>query len=259
MGQANPLALKRTIESFAPVVNDIVFGDMLVFEEDRRLMETYKKEHPLRTVRLPFDYIFKMGFSHTLNTISAWAKNDLVLYMNVSEVCQTGIDKIIQTVEDNPDCNAFYFDHEVEKHRWFRLYDRRVIKWDGLIHEEIQGDINPYPHPLFRMADTDKDSGNEFKASVANSVKEINYFKQYMEIVDYPHKQGITNDWWVNFAKENYESMKERLLKKGKHYAGFVNGDFDEFFSGLKDDDYFENVKFDSSNLIEFQGSTKSL
>jgi len=39
MGQANPMALKRTLESFKGIVGEVVYGDVLIFDEDREVVK----------------------------------------------------------------------------------------------------------------------------------------------------------------------------------------------------------------------------
>lgn len=256
MGQGNVKALKKTLDSFRGVYDEVVYGDMLIFDEDRLLLEKYQLEYPLRIIKLPFNYIFQMGFSNCLNFLINNAKNDLVLYMNTSEVIDEdyGINNII---DENPNCNAFYFSHREEKHRWFRLFDRREVEWSGRIHEEPVGEIRPYHKPIFMMKDEEKDMDDKFKAAVFNSVKEMVYWRQLMMIVDNKKVQGATNDYWINYAREQYQSMSERLKEKGNQYDSFKTGNFGLFLKDINESSYFETVRFDSSDMINFQGNRK--
>ncbi len=258
MGQGNVLALKKTLESFKDIVDEFVYGDLLIFDEDRVMIKEYEKNYNFRRIALPFNYIFQMGFSSLLNYLISNAKNDMVLYMNTSEVIDEdyGINEIVNS---NTDCNAFYFTNRNEKHRWFRCFDRRYVKWDGRIHEEPVGDLKPYHKPIFMMKDEEKDMVDEFKAAVFNSVKEMVYWNQLMRIVDYPKEKGITNEYWVNFAKEQYQSMKERLELKGNQYRAFITGDFGMFVNEIQTSDYFEKERFVSNGLINFQGARKDI
>lgn len=256
MGAGNVLALKKTLDSFKGIVDEVVYGDVLLFSEDRLILESYKEEYNINIQRLPFNYIFQMGFSSCLNFLISNAKNDMVIYLNTSEVIDEnyGINDII---DNNPDCNAFYFSHRVETHRWFRCFDRREVKWDARLHEEPIGDMRPYHKPIFMMKDEEKDMLDEFKAAVLNSVKECVYWNQLITIVDKPKEQGITNDHWVNFAKQEYQSMKDRLAAKGKHYEAFKIGDFQMFLDDIHSSDYFKNERFVSNDMINFQGNRK--
>lgn len=258
MGQGNVLALKKTLDSFKGVVDEVVYGDLLIFNDDRDVLNSYTTEYNLRVIRLPFNYIFQMGFSNLLNYLISNAKNDMVLYMNTSEVIDEdyGINDIVNS---NLDCNAFYFTNRNEKHRWFRCFDRQHVKWDGRIHEEPIGDLKPYHKPIFMMKDEEKDMADEFKAAVFNSVKEMVYWNQLMRIVDKPKEKGITNEYWVNFAKEQYQSMKERLELKGNQYKAFLTGDFDLFMNEIQTSDYFQKERFVSNELINFQGARKNI
>lgn len=250
--QGNPIALKRTIDSLVGVCDEFIIGDVCVFESDREIIESYKNDYNIKTVRLPFDFIFKNGFSETLNTLAGNASNDLVLYLNVGEVVASDKEKILPALSE--EYNAYYIDHSQEKHRWWRFYDRRFLKWEGLLHEELFGDYIPYHKAIFRFADTDKDMVNTFKAAVYNSIKECVYWRQLMRLVDEPGCSPSTNEGWINFAKETYSSMKERLDAKGNGYTAFLNGDFDMFVDYITNNPELEKERYESSIAIEYQG-----
>jgi len=261
MGAGNVKVLKDTLESFKGVVDEVVYGDMLLFKEDRDLLHTYKKEYNINIRPLPFNYIFQMGFASCLNFLASHAKNDYVLYMNTSEVIDEDYG-ILETIEANPQCNMFYFNHREEKHRWFRCYNKKRLQWSGVIHEEvvpIVGDFVPYHKPIFMMKDLEKDMDNPLKAAVFNSVKELSYFNNYMKLVDAPKGVGATNSGWFQFAKDNYDSMKERLLQKGKQYEAFMIGDFNMLMDEIKNSDYFKTARFESSHGMNFQGARKDI
>src|SRR6478736_9313933 len=110
MGAGNVKALGKTLESFKNVFDEVVYGDMLLFEEDREAIWSYKREYNMQVVALPFNFIFRHGFSNTLNTLAQEATNDYVVYMNTSEIIDEDYG-IVDIVKSNPDCNAFYFIH----------------------------------------------------------------------------------------------------------------------------------------------------
>lgn len=259
MGQANPVALKRTIESFKGIVDEIIFGDLLIFESDRELIETYCFYSNFHIVRLPFNYIFENGFAATLNKLAEHATNDWVLYMNVSEVID-GEHPIKEQM--SKDYNCYSFDHAVDPHRWFRLYNRKELQWEGVIHEEVRPLVNregrPCPFYVFRMKDTEKDSADPFKEKVANDVKELCYFKNYTRLVLEP-SAGATHSNWVKWATDSYESLKERLLKKGKRYEAFMTGNLEMYLEDINTNPEFAEERFKSSDLINFQGDRKLL
>lgn len=251
-------ALKKTLDSFKDVCNEVVYGDLLIFEEDRLLLKEYQKEYNLKIVPLVFNHIFKNGFAKTLNDIAFHATNDFVLYMNTSEVVD-GEQRILRLMNEMfHEYNCFAFDHAQESHSWFRLYNRHEVWWDGVIHEELIGNRKDCPYYLFRMKDEEKDNDDTFKAKVYNDIKEICYFYQYLKLVDNPAIKGITNDWWVNFAKENYDSMKQRLFDKRERYEAFLEGDFGKFIKAINEPS-FKDETHKSSTLVEFQGDQKTL
>lgn len=258
MGQGNPIALKRTLESFKGVCNEVVFGDLLIFEKDRELIYSYCREYNMSIANFPFNFIFENGFANTLNTManSPFVTNDFVLYMNVGEVIDGEFD-ILGKI--NHDFNAYYLDHATETHHWYRLYNRRQLQWGGMIHEEIVGNRRPYPSPIFRFADTEKDMQSEFYAKVMNDVKEMVYFNQYIKLVEQPDQIGITNNGWVEYAKDGYESLKERITKKGKRYEAFKEDNLPKFMEDIFTNPEFEKERHESNDMINFQGARKDI
>lgn len=258
MGAGNPIVLKETFKSLSTICDEIIYGDLMLFQKDRELVRSYRNEFNLRIFNYEFNFIFKNGFSDILNSLASWATNDLTLYMNTSEIISVdhgAVDAVVQ----NADCNAFYFDHAKDPHRWFRLGDRRNLKWSGLIHEQLSGEWKPYHRPIFTMADLEKDMEDPFKAKVLNSLKELVYFEQYIRIADDPTLLGETDPGWLRFAKADYDDFKRRLHKREKQYEALQLGDYEMFMKAIHDDPEFEKEKFVSSNKIEFQGDKKYL
>lgn len=256
MGAGNVIVLRETLESLKTVCDEIIYGDLLLFPEDREIVHIYEREYNMKIVKFPFDYIFKNGFSACLNTLAEKASNDMVVYMNTSEVIEKD-NGILKTI--SPEYNCYFFDHATDPHRWFRMYNRKELKWSGRIHEEVVGEHRPYHKPIFRMADLEKDMYSGFKAKVFDTVKEIVYFTQYMKLIDEPEGIGGTNEGWIKFAHENYESMRCRLLAKGKQYEAFQKGDYTMFMESIYSDQNFTKEIFESSDLVEFQNDPKYL
>lgn len=252
MGQGNPVALKRTLDSFKGTVDEIIFGDLLIFDSDRAIIEKYKEEYNLQIIRMPFNFIFDHGFALTLNALAFHATNDWILYMNVSEVMD-GDHPIKAQMSDEYNC--YPLDHAVETHRWFRLYNRKELQWGGIIHEEVIGDLRQCPFFVMRFQDTEKDVEDSFKAKVCNDVKEINYWKQYMLLVEDPALRGTTHQGWIDHAKADYDHFKERMLKKGKRYEAFLTGNLTMYLEDIYTNPEFEKERFESTELINFQGN----
>jgi len=260
MGAGNVIVLKETLKSLSTICDEIIYGDMLLFEDDRRIVYSYTNEFNLKIFPLPFDYIFVNGFASVLNLLASEASNSTILYLNTSEIiqCDNGILDIV-----SPEYNCYYFDHFSDPHRWYRFYDKRELQWSGKIHESLEAlpgcDFRPYHKPVFRMADMEKDMQSAFKAYIFNSCKEIVYFKNYMSIVDNPETMGATDPGWIKFATENYDSMKERLLTKGVMYQAFLDGNYDVLMKAIYDNPEFGREKFESNIGIEYQGDKKYL
>lgn len=257
MGAGNVLVLRKTLESFKGICDEVIYGDLLLWESDREIVKGYAEEFNMRIVQFPFDYIFRRGFSDLLNMLAAFASNDMVLYMNTSEVVQEDYG-VVDVVKNNPDCNAFFFIHKTDPHRWHRLYNKKEMRWSGRIHEQLKGEYKPYHHPVFCMADLPKDMGGTTKSKVLDSLKEIVYFQQYIEIVDKPEELGETDPGWLAFAKADYESFKERLQKKGRLYEAIRSERYEEFMKVISENDW-DKETYVSSIAVEFQNDKKYL
>jgi len=249
--QGNPIALKRTIdnvlENFQGKVNEVIVGDLCVFKEDSesiKVMSALMPKGVVKVVELNFNSLFSYGFGSTLNTLAKFATNDLILYLNVGEIVEANM----QIDLLNQGYNSFQFNHATDPHKWTRLYNRTVLQWSGRIHEEVVGDRNTCPSMLFTMADTEKDSHDPFKAQVYNDIKELVYFNQYIKLVEEPNERGATNQGWITYAQDGYQSLTDRLAKKGKRYEAFKEGDLQKYLDNCAE---FEN--FDNNNLIHYQ------
>lgn len=259
MSQGNPIALKRTLNSFDGIVDEVIYGDLCVFPEDKIEIAKFNG-YNMTTVKLPFNYIFENGFSNVLNYLTDIAQNELCLYMNCSEVID-GEQRILELLDhfDKDNYNAFPFDHNSDPHTWYRMWNKSEMKWAGLIHEELIGKGRYCPYYIFRMADTDKDMDDPFKAKVMNDIKELTYFQQYVTLVEHPRFRSITNDYWINFAKDSYSSLKERLQNKGKRYEAFLLGDLGMYMKDALENKEFHLEEQKTNNIIEMQGDKKFL
>lgn len=255
--QGNPVALKRTLDSVAGIVDEIVIGSVCIFDDDVEIIKGYGAEYNVKVIQLPFNMIYHQGFASTLNFIAAHATNSLCLYLNVGEIIEVGKDEILSKISD--DYNCYYIDHKIEKHRWFRVWNKNEMSWGGIIHEEIIGNHKPFHKPLFTFADTEKDMDNPFKTKVYNDIKEICYFGQYIKLVEHPELKGITNEHWVKFSNDEYDSLNERMAKKGKRVTAFNIGDKEMYLNDIYTNVEFEKERFDSSELINFQGARKDI
>jgi hypothetical protein len=246
------MALKRTIDSLKGICDEFIVGSVCIFPEDDQAIVNMKHEYNVKVIGLPFNHIYKYGFSDTLNCLASFATNPIVIYLNVGEVIEKADGDILGKI--SPEYNCYYIDHSQENHRWYRCYNHLEMKWSGLIHEDLIGEHKPYHKPIFTFADTDKDMDSPFKAKVYNDVKELCYWEQLCKIVDDPNLLAGTDAGWINFAKDNYESMQERLNKKGNRYEAFETGNYFMYMSDIYSNPEFKDELFESNHMIEFQG-----
>ncbi len=260
MLSGNVIILEETIKSLLTICDEVVIGDLIVFPEDRERLCWYQTKYNIKIIKLPFDNLFKNGFSFVLNLLAAEASNNTVLYLNTSEVIEkdNGVLGIV-----SPEYNCYHFDHGTDRHRWHRFYDKRELQWSGRIHEALEAlrgcEFRPYHKPIFRMADKEKDMQSAFKAYIFNSIKEITYFRNYMSILDEPETIGATDPGWIPFVKDNYDYWKNKLEGKGDIYKAFVTGDYDLLMKSINNINEFEKEKFESNIGIEYQGDKKYL
>lgn len=170
--------------------------------------------------------------------------------MNVSEV----IEGPVQTQLINGQYNCFKFDHATETHKWLRLWDKRECRWAGRIHEEVGGGVKVCPEILFRMADTEKDNGNPFRAWVYNFIKDVVYHQQYNIIATNEREIGPTNQGWVKWAKESYDHHYAKVHEHPQLLGHFITNDIPAF---LKEAEkcWKESPNFVNTNMVHYQGN----
>lgn len=222
--QGNPVALRRTVDnlksSFGGLLNEFVVGDLSVF--DGQFESGFDD---VRFHKLPFNFLFKNGFSAALNLLAEQATNDLCIYLNVGEIVECNLNTDLISAP----YNCYSFNHAVDPHTWFRMWDRKHIAWSGRIHEELRGPLKKCPQHLFRMADTPKDEEDDFKAGVYNDIKEMVYFQQYVHLVERPEDLGATNVHWLKYAQDGLWDLQKKLKEKGDRYQAFLEGDLEKY------------------------------
>lgn len=260
--QGNPIAFKRTVDSvkekFGDLLTEVIVGDLCPFTDDRDQMAQYRGKIPVDIHVVPFDlaWIFNHGFSSILNDLALRAKNDMILYMNVSEV----IEGPVRTELIIPQYTGYTFDHATDTNKWIRLYDKRDCRWSGRIHEIVVGGLKPCPDIIFRMADTEKDNGNPFRAWVYNWIKEVVYFQNYRLLVTDPTQRFHTDQGWINWAIEQEKhpelSFTLRINKHAQLLGHFLSDNRRDFIpeaykcwqKSLEDGDPFKNT-----DMIHYQ------
>lgn len=256
MGSGNTTVLYETLKSVGGICDEIIYGDLLLWQKDREQIEEYEKEFNMKIIPCKWNYLYKNGFSSLLNELAKYASNPYVLYLNTSEIIEQDFG-VLETIKNNPECNAFYFTHLTDGHRWYRLYKKYELQWSGILHEQLKGEYIPYHKSIFQMADLAKDMMDLSKAKILDSLKEIVYFRQYMNIVDKPELLGETDQGWVEFSKSNYDSFKERLEQRKEQVQAVESGYLHGFLRAAMHD--IENQTFKSSIAIEYQNDNAFL
>jgi len=236
MAQGNPKALRRTFESYRPYCDEIVFGDVLLFEEDRAAVKAMEAEFKLRVVRFDFDFIFHNGFSAILNRLASQATTELALYANCGEIIDPNYPVNWPQQDDGHNC--YFFKHATETHHWIRTYDPKQLEWSGLIHEEVCGLFprNCRPTEVFYMADTEKDTDDPFRRRVCEDVKEMVYFEQLDRLRRQPHLLGGTNAGWLDYTNKQGLYYVTQQLKRGLRYIAFHQHCFELYMQQAKHD-----------------------
>lgn len=224
MSQGNPQALRRTFESYAPYCQQIVYGDVLLFDEDREAVRAMQKDFPLHIVDFPFNFIFKHGFSAILNALAARTGTDYVTYANCSEIIDLNFPVQLGLLDDDA-FNCFFFRHAVEQHRWVRTYNRQELCWSGMIHEEVAGERRMCPSEIFYMADTPKDTADPFKARVCDDVKEMVYFEQLDRLRQHPEMLGSTSQGWLDYTNQQGLYYASKQQERGRRFEAFLKDD----------------------------------
>lgn len=220
--QGNPEATIKTIDSYLPYVDEVVIGDVMVFDADRqKIVDHYEGSDKVFVQLLPFNHLFEHGFARTFNKLAAIAKHDFILLMGVGNVLDKwyGID-FTQAANmwayqrnDGMLCHTFY--------------DRRELELTYCIHEEV----TPRPghsitwdnNAVFDMLDEPKDVE---KMHVYNDIKEIVYLEQYRKIFT---GEDTSNPGWVKWVRHNWPVLEAALKTKGKRLEAFKSGGLEKY------------------------------
>lgn len=229
--QGNPKALRRTMDNvksaFGGLVNEVMVGDVSVFHDN---FTTGFED--ARIIKMPFDTLFKHGFSRVLNELAEKGTNNLCMYLNVGEIVESNLNTSLLA----QGFNCYSFNHATDPHTWFRVWDKRELQWSGRIHEEITGRQRRCPRHLFTMADTPKDDDSDWRAGIYNDIKEMVYFQQYVHIAEHPEDLGATNRGWLDYSVSGLDDFKRRLAEKGERYTAMLNGDLAAYLAAAERD-----------------------
>jgi len=219
--------MDNVVAAFGGMMNEILVGDMSVFDDNFT-----SGFDDAKIIKMPFDSLFKHGFSNALNHVASHSTNDLCLYLNVGEIVEKNLDASFITDR----FNCYSFNHAVDPHIWVRMWNRHELWWSGRIHEEIVGPRRECPAIIFTMADTEKDMEDDFRAGVYNDIKEMVYFQQYVHLSEHPEDKGATDQGWLNYSQAEYEDLKRRLSSKGERYQAFLSGDLSAYLQAAERD-----------------------
>lgn len=249
LAHGNPIELINTIDSWYGV-DEVIIGDLFILNEDRDYFHAnYKNRVHTLVVPLPFNYIFKNGFSNTMNFVTNHSRNDWVIWTGIADRLASDI------IPPSGNFNCLGFTGLHNGHLYSNFYNKKEMHFDGLIHEEViplpgfekRLDYNPH----FSIQEVAKDA-DERKAAIYNDVKQIVYCEQYRRIVKHPELKGITADYWVNIAKKEYNDILITLTRKAGRYNAFRTGDINEYLTRV---DRINNGEIDIVDLQKERNS----
>lgn len=130
----------RCLESIKGIADDIVVVDS--FSGDRT--ENICKQYNVNFIQRKWE-----GYSDTKNFANAQAKYDWILSLDADEALSEELKASILKIKQNADLKTYKFHRLTNycgswiKHcGWYpdtkiRIFDRRIIKWEGIIHEKL--------------------------------------------------------------------------------------------------------------------------
>lgn len=204
----NPVCLHQTIDSYRPHVDEFIVGDMSLWD--------YEHQPGIEYVKLPFNILFKQGFSAVLNRLASCAKNDIVLYMGVGNVLEGKFKRL------RPGFNCWGFRRSEDNLLCHMLWDRRELESSGIIHEEL------VPKAGFQRRFCDEEHfsfGDIPKENPAYpQIKELLYNHLQVTLQRNPDMLGATNKYWLKHP--NRSDMVDYLLNN-KLKEAYEDGDED--------------------------------
>lgn len=136
----------RCLESIQGIADDVVIVDS--FSTDAT--ESISKKYAVNFISRKWE-----GYSDTKNFANAQAKHDWVLSLDADEALSEELKKSILKAKVEPGLKTYKFHRLTNycgswiKHcGWYpdtkiRVFDRRITKWEGIIHEKLVIDFSP--------------------------------------------------------------------------------------------------------------------
>ncbi len=143
----------RCLESVKEIADDIVVVDSFSTDGTKSICDGYAVnfiEHEWE------------GYSASKNFANARAKFDWVLSLDADEVISEELKNSILKVKEYPELLTYKFNRLtnycgrwIKRSGWYpdtkvRIFDRRYIRWEGTIHEQLSESPNP---PIFLKGD----------------------------------------------------------------------------------------------------------
>lgn len=225
----NPANIRRTIDSCAGVIDDVVIISTCPYREDLVELKSLGV-----VVELPWNYTYLNGFGEMMNQGTEAAKNDWLILFGVGETLLRPHAPIHTTLKTAPRDNVFRCDHANDPHRWGRVWNRRgKTRWGGLIHESIGGGHESTV--LFEMRDTPKEAtGSAEKDAVFRHIKTTLYNAMYRRLLLHPDQLSHTDPGWLNFVRGAEGSITEFCEQNADLLDAAMKGDFAAFASAAQ-------------------------
>lgn len=200
----HPENLARTIDSCRHLCDDVVVVSTALHVVDlnnqKRLADT--------VIELPWNSVFRHGFSHVHNAGTAACKNDWILLLGTAETFKNSWADIPTILLNSSSNRMFRCDHENDTNLWKRIWNRQGgVQWSGLIHEELTG--GETGEVLFRFQDTPKTPcDSPLQQEVLRWLKVCSYNVQYHRLLNDNTLLGATDPGWLKFVNGSAEAIR---------------------------------------------------
>lgn len=141
----------RCLDSVKDIADDIVVVDSFSTDTTQSIC----KQYAVNFIQHKWE-----GYSATKNFGNTQAKYDWILSLDADEALSDKLKQSLLKVKQGTECNTYKFNrltnycgHWIKHCGWYpdtkiRIFDRRIIKWQGIIHEELVIDSN---HPVIQL------------------------------------------------------------------------------------------------------------
>lgn len=224
------LPLKRTIDSCAGLVDEVVIVHQQLFDEDAEIARAFSP----KVATLDWNACMKHGFGYMTSQGIPLCNGPWVLWLGTGETIAEQLIPVRNILSSCKNRSLVYrVNHHNDSNLWQRFFcPSSGNHISGLIHEDVNGEQS---YVIARMADTVKEPHpDQFHNEVLKWYKTCVYNHLYRRLLENPHELGNAHAGWLSFVRGAKESILAFCELHDDLISATLRGDREAFYDGVR-------------------------